>query len=125
MEQKAQPSDTAGLNTLTYAVRGGKAQLPLGALGIFCVLAAAYGTRWMLSGGGVTAPGVVLVLLVPGGLAIFGADLCAQGTWTTFLAWRRNDGRTDEYAFVGMGTASEARWLGANPAELPILDTRD
>lgn len=197
-EYWTQTSDTAGLITLTYAVRGGKAQVLLGALGIFCLLAAAYGTYWMLSGGGVTAAGVVLVLLVPGGLAIFGAHCLdtvfwlrheyllgpkgltarrlslrasgipieisrravtavaqrytpprqsdsrtSQGTWTTFLSWRRNDGRTDEYAFVGLGTASEARWLGpilaswagvsvershsaafeeADPAELPTLD---
>jgi len=159
--------DASGQTVLSYAVRGGKARLVLGALGVACLAAAAWGAFWLLSGGGLTVAGVVLVVLVPGGLAAFGAHCLdtvfwarreyllgarglttrryslrgnrtekeiersaitgvvqrytppgdseassSEGTWTTFLAWRRQDGRLDEYAFGGMGSSAEALWLG-------------
>ncbi len=165
-------SDSTGQTVLTFAVRGGKAQLVLGALGMFCLAAGAWGATWLLSGGGITAAGLVLVVLVPGGLALFGAycldtvffarreyvlgsqtlatqrtslrgrsspteitrsavtavvqrytppgaseSRLSQGTWTTFLSWSRIDGRNDEYAFEGMGSADEARWLAALVAQ--------
>lgn len=67
----------------------------------------------------------------------------SPGTWTTFLAWRRKDRHEDEFAFDGMHSPEEARWLGpllakwagvplkrgfgaqfeeADPDELPTLD---
>ena len=164
----SQTNDGNGQTVLTYAVRGGKAQLVLGTLGMVCLAAGAWGATWLLSGGGITAAGLVLVVLAPGGLALFGAYCLdtvffarrayvlgsqtltaqrtslrgrstpteitrsaatavvqrytppgesasrqSQGTWTTFLAWTRKDGRKDEYAFEGMGSAEEARWLAA------------
>ena len=159
--------DASGQTVLSYAVRGGKAKRVLGLLGGACIAAGAWGAYWLLSGGGLTLAGVVLLVLVPGGLVAFGAHCLdtvfwarrdyllgarslisrryslrgggidkeiersaitgvvqrytppgdseasgSEGTWTTFLAWRRQDGRLDEYPFGGMGSSAEALWLG-------------
>jgi len=159
--------DASGQTVLSYAVRGGKAKRMLSLLGGACLAAGAWGAYWLLSGGGLTLAGVVLLVLVPGGLMAFGVHCLdtvfwarreyllgtrglvsrryslrgsgidkeiergavtgvvqryappsdseasgSEGTWTTFLAWRRHDGRLDEYPFGGMGSSAEALWLG-------------
>lgn len=73
--------DASGQTVLSYAVRGGKAKRVLGLLGGACIAAGAWGAYWLLSGGGLTLAGVVLLVLVPGGLVAFGAHCLDTVFW--------------------------------------------
>lgn len=68
-----QSASGTGGTLLTYAVRGGKARIVLGALGWISLLSGAWFAYWMLSEGEITVAGAILLLLVSGSLVAFGA----------------------------------------------------
>lgn len=61
-----------GGEVLSYAVRGGRAQWAVSALGLGCILVALWGAAWLLADGGLTVAGILFLLLVPGGTLLFG-----------------------------------------------------
>ena len=74
--------DSRGETTLTYAIRGGKAQVMLATLGATAVSCGIGFIAWMVYGGGLTIAGVVLMIVIGGALLAFGAH-CLD---TVFLA---------------------------------------
>lgn len=74
-------TETAGREVLTYAVRGGRAGAVLGTLGLASVAGGAWGAYWMLSGGGLTAAGMLFTVLVPGAFLAFGAHCLDTAIW--------------------------------------------
>ncbi len=75
----SQSTDGADGSVLTYAVRGGKAQIWLTLLGVLAVAGGAWGAYWLL-GGELTVAGLIFILLVPGGLVAFGIH-CLDISW--------------------------------------------
>jgi hypothetical protein len=65
--------DSRGETTLTYAVRGGMAQVMLAILGATAVSCGIYFTVYIIGGGGVTIAGIVVTIVIGGPLLAFGA----------------------------------------------------
>lgn len=66
---------------LTYAIRGGVAQLAVAALGLACFAAGAYGAFWLLTEGELTLGGALFIVLVPGGAMGFGVYCLNIALW--------------------------------------------
>ncbi len=98
-----------GETTLTYAVRGGKAQILLAILGA-AVLACGLGfIFWMVGGGGLTIAGWGLTIVVGGALLLFGAH-CLD---TVFLA--KTEYLLGQFAFI----ACRSSMWGRKRKEIP------
>lgn len=106
----SQAADGAGRTVLTYAVRGGKAAPVLTTLGAVCLLGGLWGIQWLLVGGGITVAGLIFAIVVPGGLAAFGAH-CLN---IVFLA-------RDDYALGGHGLIARgySLWGSGKATEIP------
>lgn len=109
-EYWSRAADGAGRTVLSHAVRGGKAMPLLTGLGIVCLGGALWGAYGLVAGGDLTIAGWILVLLVPGGVAAFGAH-CLN---IVFLA------RTD-YLLGGHGLIARnfSLWGSGQADEIP------
>jgi hypothetical protein len=70
-----------GGEILTHAVRAGGGHVFLLALGALCLLGGVSGAYWLLSEGELTVAGAIFVLLVPGGVMLFGVYSLNIALW--------------------------------------------
>lgn len=70
-----------GGDLLTYAVRSGRGHVFLLALGAVCLIGGGWALYWLLSEGELTIAGAIFLLLVPGGVMLFGVYSLNIALW--------------------------------------------